>query len=41
MKLVSTVLRFREGRCLVFHWKYSQMLTTLRMQLIGGQYQVE
>ena len=30
MRLVSTVLCFREGLCLAFHWKYSQMLTTLR-----------
>ena len=41
MGLVSTVLRFREGHCMVFHWKYSQMLIALRRQLIGGQYQVE
>ena len=41
MGLVSTVLRFREGLCLAFHWKYSQMLTTLRRQLTGDQYQVE
>ena len=41
MGLVRTVFRFREGLCLAFHWKYSQMLTTLRRQLIGGQYQVE
>ena len=41
MGLVSTVLRFREGLCLAFHWKYSQMLTTLRRQLTGDQYQAE
>ena len=41
MELVSTVLRFREGLCLAFYWKYSQMLTTLRRQLTGDQYQVE
>ena len=41
MGLVSTVLHFREGLCLVFHWKCSRMLTTPRRQLTGGQYQVD
>ena len=39
--LVSTVLQFREGLCLVFHWKCSRMLTTHLRQLTGGQYQVD
>ena len=26
MRLVSTVLHFKEGLCLVFHWKCSRML---------------
>ena len=41
MELVGTVLHFIEGLCLVFRWKYSQMLTTLLRQLTDGRYQVE
>ena len=41
MELVSTILHFREGRCLVFRWKYSRMLTTPQRQLTGGRYQVD
>ena len=41
MELVSTVLDFREGLCLVFHWKCSRMLTTPLRQLTGGRYQVD
>ena len=41
MELVSTVLHFREGLCLVFRWKCLPMLTTLLRQPRGGRYQVE
>ena len=41
MGLVSTVLHFREGLCLVFHWKCLRMLTTPLRQLTGGRYQVD
>ena len=41
MGLVITVLHFREGLCLVFHWKYSRMLTTPLRKLTGGRYQVD
>ena len=41
MGLVSTKLDFREGLCLVFHWKCSRMLTTPLRQLTGGRYQVD
>ena len=40
MGLVSTVLYFIQGFCLVFHWKCSRMLTTPLRQLTGGRYQV-
>ena len=41
MELVSTVLHFREGHCLVFRWKCSRMLTnashaTDRRSVSGG-----
>ena len=41
MELVSTILYFREGLCLIFHLKCSQMLTTPLGQLTGGRYKVE
>ena len=41
MKLMSTVLHSRARPCLVFHWKFSRMLTTPLRQLTSGGYQVE
>ena len=41
MGLVSTALHFREGLCVVFHWKCLRMLTTPLRQLTGGRYQVD